>query len=66
MRKRIGSIQPQKIATQVGELSMNSKSALKPGGSHILSSTMAKTKEERDFYPLDCSIDQSRKEPGTE
>jgi hypothetical protein len=42
MRQRIGSIQLEEIATQVSELSMNSKSAPKPGRSHILSSTMAR------------------------
>jgi hypothetical protein len=42
MRQRIGSIQPRKTATQVSELSVNSKSAPKPGRSRILSSTMAK------------------------
>jgi hypothetical protein len=41
MRQRIGSIQPRKT-TQVSELSVNSKSAPKPGRSRILSSTMAK------------------------
>jgi hypothetical protein len=39
---RIGSIQPRKTATQVSELSVNIKSAPKPGRSRILNSTMTK------------------------